>query len=71
VDADQRVAILTGQIDAGRKEVDRVKGRVAVGQSPALELAEAEMRLHQLEFELSKTQYDLALIRRQISQRGK
>jgi len=71
VDTDQRVAMLTGKIDDSRKEVERAKARVAVGMSPALEVAEAEMRLHQMEFELSKAQYDLALIRRQINLRGR
>jgi outer membrane protein TolC len=67
VDADQRVGMLTSRIEVSRKEVDRVKARVAVGASPPLELAGAELQLHQIEFELSKAQYDLALIRKQIA----
>jgi len=71
VDADQRVGLLASRIEVSRKDVDRVRARVAVGSSPPLELAGAELQLHQIEFELSKAQYDLALIRKQIDQRGR
>ncbi len=71
VDADQRVVVLTARVDAIRKELERVKMRVSTGQSPQLDMAEAQVRLQQAEFELSKAQYDLALIRRQIEQRGR
>jgi outer membrane protein TolC len=71
VDADQRVALLTGNIELSRQEVDRIQARVAVGGSPSLDALEAALRLHQVEFELEKAQYDLELIRRKIGQRGR
>ncbi|HEX5071494.1 MAG TPA: TolC family protein [Vicinamibacterales bacterium] len=71
VDAEQRVETLTARIDLSRKELEGIKVRVSVGQAHSLDMAEAEVRLQQTEFELSKAQYDLALIKRQIEQRGR
>jgi hypothetical protein len=71
VDADQRMRILVSKIQLGLRELDRLKARVAVGAAQSLEFAAAELELRQMDVEASKAQYDLALIRQKIAERGR
>lgn len=43
-----------------------VTARVEIGTAAPLEVAQAELRLLELQLALKKAEYDLALIRRQI-----
>jgi outer membrane protein TolC len=70
-EADQRVRILTGKVDLSRKETARITARVQVGAAQQLDAAEASLRVLAVEYELSKANYDLMLIRKQIAQRGR
>lgn len=71
VEADQRVETLKGRIDLSKKELQRAQARFTTGNALRLDVAEAEIRVQQTELDLSKAQYDLLLIRRQIEQRGR
>jgi len=71
VEADQRMKILMSKIQVGLRALARLKARVAVGAAQSLEFAAAELELRQMDVEVSKAQYDLALIRQKIDQRGR
>ena len=66
VDADARVKILMGQIDLSHNQLHRTTAKVAAGTAHPLEEAEARLHVQELEFQLAKANYDLALIRKQI-----
>jgi hypothetical protein len=70
-EADQRMKILTGKVELARKETARITARVQAGAAQQVEAAETSMRQLAVEYELSKSNYDLILIRKQIAQRGR
>jgi hypothetical protein len=43
-----------------------LQGRIEVGTANPLSLAEAQLRLQELQLEMSRTEYDLLLIRQQL-----
>ena len=65
-ETDQRRAALARRIDVSRRQLKDVVARVDIGTSAPLEVAQAEVRLLELELALKKAEYDLALIRKQI-----
>ena len=67
-DAEQLKKTLTPRAALARKEMERIAGRVEVGTSQRVELAEATLRRLELETSLSKAELDLVLIRRRIDQ---
>ena len=57
---------LASRIEFARRQVDALKRRVGVGTANALDLAEAQLRLQELQLEGSKADYELLLIRLQL-----
>jgi outer membrane protein TolC len=57
---------LARRVDLARRQVQTLKGRVDIGTANPLELAGAELRLQELQLEMSKADYELALIRKQL-----
>jgi outer membrane protein TolC len=66
VETEQRRTVLTRRIDFSRRQLQDVKARFQIGTSSRVELAEAELRLQELQLALTKAEYDLALIRKQL-----
>ena len=66
VEAEQRRMILSRRIEFSRRQLEDLKLRVEIGTLSRIELAEAEVRLQELELARSKADYDLALIRKQL-----
>jgi pimeloyl-ACP methyl ester carboxylesterase len=62
--SDERIAV-------AMEDAARINARVQMGGAQQLEAAEASMRQLAVEYELSKANYDLMLIRKQIAQRGR
>jgi outer membrane protein TolC len=65
-ETEQRRASLLGRIEFSRRHLQDIKVRVEIGTAAALEVAEAEVRLQELQLALTKADYDLALIRQQL-----
>jgi Outer membrane efflux protein len=65
-EGDVRRTVLVGRIDSARRRVQDLQTRVDVGTSNAIEVAEAKLRLQELELQMTKVDYDLVLIRRQL-----
>jgi hypothetical protein len=65
-ESDLRRTALTRRIDLVRRRVRDLQSRIEVGTANPLNLAEAEMRLQELQLEMSRTEYDLLLIRQQL-----
>jgi outer membrane protein TolC len=61
----QRTA-LARRIDFARRQMDDLRIRMEIGTTNRLEVAEAEVRLQELQLALTKADYELALIRRQL-----
>jgi outer membrane protein TolC len=61
-----RRAVLTRRIEAARRRVQDLEERIAVGTANPIELGEAKLRLQELQLEMSKADYDLLLIRKQL-----
>jgi hypothetical protein len=57
---------LARRTDFARRQVQDLKARTDVGTANPLNLAEAELRVQQLQLEMSKADYDLLLIRKQL-----
>ena len=66
VETEQRHAILARRIAFSQRQVQDVKKRTEIGIAGPVELAEAELRLQELQLALTKAEYDLALIRKQL-----
>ena len=66
-EAEGRRLALGRQIDAARGHVQALKAKVNVGTVDPLKLAESELRLQQLQLDLTKADYDVALVLRQLA----
>lgn len=67
-EAEQRRTTLAPKLDLARKQLKNITTKVEIGVATRVELAEAQLRLKELELDLSKADVDLAVIRRQIEQ---
>jgi hypothetical protein len=67
-DAEQRLKALEPKIAAARIQVAAWERRFNVGLATQVQIAEARLRLSELEADLAKAQLDLALIRKKISE---
>lgn len=67
-EAQQRRAALLPKVDLARKQAKDIATRVEIGTASTIELAEAQLRVKQLELDLFKAEMDLAVIRQQIQQ---
>jgi hypothetical protein len=65
-ETDLRRTALGRRIDFARRQVRDLKARIDVGTANPLNLAEAELRLQELQLEMTRADYDLLLIRRQL-----
>jgi len=65
-ETDLRRTALARRIDSARRQVGDLKTRIEIGTANPLNLAEAELRLQELQLEMSKADYDLLLIRKQL-----
>jgi hypothetical protein len=61
-----RRAALARRVDFARRQVQDLKTRFSVGTSSPLEVAEAELRVQELQLAMTKADYELALIRKQL-----
>jgi hypothetical protein len=68
-EAEQRRKVLLPKIELAKKEEELLKQRFLVGSANRVELAEAAMRLNQLNLELSKAEVDLAVIRLRLQKK--
>lgn len=57
---------LVRRADLARRQLQDVKERTDVGTADPLHLAEAQLRLQELQLEMSKADYELLLIRKQL-----
>jgi outer membrane protein TolC len=65
-ETDLRRTALGRRIDFARRQVRDLKARIDVGTANPLNLAEAELRLQELQLEMTRADYDLLLIRKQL-----
>jgi outer membrane protein TolC len=65
-ETDLRRTALARRIEFARRQVGEVKSRVETGTANPLNLAEAELRVQELQLEMSRADYDLLLIRKQL-----
>jgi hypothetical protein len=63
---DLRRAVIARRIDFARGQVEELRSRIEIGTANPLTLAEAELRLRELQLEMSKADYELLLIRKQL-----
>jgi outer membrane protein TolC len=68
VETEQRRSTLVRRIDFARRQMNDLKVRVEIGTLSPLEVAEAEVRLQELQLALTKANYELMLIRRQLGE---
>jgi hypothetical protein len=61
-----RRAVLTRRIESAKRRVQDLESRVEVGTANPIELGEAKLRLQELQLEMTKADYDLLLIRKQL-----
>jgi outer membrane protein TolC len=66
VETEQQRTALARRIDFARRQMDDLRIRAKIGTASPLEVAEAEVRLQELQLALTKADYELALIRRQL-----
>lgn len=66
-ETDLRRTALTRRIDFARRQLHDVKGKTAIGTAEPLDVAEAELRLQELQLAMTKAGYDLLLIRKQLA----
>jgi outer membrane protein TolC len=71
IEAEQRRDGLMPRLAVARRVVQLTQSKVDTGVAQNVELRVAQLRLLELELELTKANLDLALIQRQIAQRGK
>jgi hypothetical protein len=67
VETEQQRSSLARRIDFSRRQIQDVRLRVEIGTAAPLDLAESEVRLQELQLALTKADYELALIRRQLA----
>ena len=60
---------LTPRLDLARRAAQDLATKVSVGLAQRVELAEAELRVRELELDLYRADYELALIERQLKER--
>lgn len=68
-DAVQKQKMIAPKVELARKQLERTKTNVQLGTSQRIDLAQATLRLQELEAEAAKAELDLLLVRRQIEQR--
>jgi hypothetical protein len=68
-DANHRQKMLSPKVALARKQLERAQKNAQLGTAQRVDLAEATLRLQELEAEIAKADLDLALIRRQLAQR--
>jgi outer membrane protein TolC len=61
--------MIAPKVELARKQLERTKTNVQLGTSQRIDLAQATLRLQELEAEAAKAELDLLLVRRQIEQR--
>ncbi len=61
-----RRAALTRRIESARRRVQDLQARIEVGTVNPIDLGEAKLRLQELQLEMTKADYDLLLIRKQL-----
>ena len=66
-EAEQRLKALKPKIELAEQQLDQTAQRFKVGNAPSVELAEARLKLQQLEADLAKAQLDLAVVRKRLS----
>jgi outer membrane protein TolC len=66
VETEQQRTALARRIDFARRQMDDLRIRAEIGTASPLEIPEAEVRLQELQLALTKADYELALIRRQL-----
>ena len=67
-EAQQRKGALIPKVNLARKQAKDIAARVEIGTASTIEMAEAQLRVKQLELDLLKAEMDLALIRQRIQQ---
>lgn len=65
-ETDQRRSALGQRVELSRKQIAGLRSRVEIGTADPFMVAEAELRLQELQLELTKADYDLLLIRKQL-----
>jgi outer membrane protein TolC len=65
-EAELRRKALVRRGEFARRQLQDVKERIDVGTADPLHLAEAQLRLQELQLEMSKADYELLLIRKQL-----
>jgi outer membrane protein TolC len=70
VEAALRQKSLGSQVELARKELQAATKKVELGTGQKVQQAEAALRMQLLQTELAKSELDLAMVRRQIEQRG-
>jgi outer membrane protein TolC len=65
-ETEQRRLGLSRRIEFSRRQLQDVRTMAQIGTLSPLDLAEAELRLQELQLALTKADYDLALIRKQL-----
>ena len=65
-ETEQRRHSLAQRIDLARGDLQELRARAQVGTANNVDVAEAELRLQELQLALSKADYELALIRKQV-----
>jgi len=68
-DALQKQKMIAPKVELARKQLERAKTNVQLGTGQRVDLAQATLRLQELETEATKADLDLLLVRRQIEQR--
>jgi len=65
-EAEQRRSVLVRRIAFGTRQLKDLELRVEIGTLSQIDLASERLRLQELQLEMTKAEYDLALIREQI-----
>lgn len=65
-ETDQRRSALGHRVELSRRQIATLRSKMEVGTSDPFSVAEAELRLQELLLELTKADYDLLLIRKQL-----
>jgi hypothetical protein len=65
-EAELRRTALVRRIEFARRQMDDLKARIDVGTANPLQLAEADLRVQELQLKMSKVGYELLLIRKQL-----
>ena len=68
-EAVQRLQTIAPRLALAQKVLKDVQSRVEIGTAAMLDVSQAQVKLKELELDMSKAEVDLAVIRRQIDQR--